>query len=139
MANNSTSENSSPGGRRRLRFLLTKAEKEYLAALNNYTAANPIEEEVTIEEGDNSTNVNSTDQNETNSGNNSVNAEEDQNSNEKNKTTQIVDEGPKIVTRVVCMAFSKANNTWDENMCQTNMDIETNSVSCDCSVQDSLF
>jgi len=37
------------------------------------------------------------------------------------------------------MAFSKMNNTWDENMCQTNMDIETNSVSCDCSVQDSLF
>jgi len=61
LANNSSSENSSPGGRRRLRFLLTKAEKEYLAALNNYTAANPIEEEVTIEEGDNSTNVNTTD------------------------------------------------------------------------------
>jgi hypothetical protein len=37
------------------------------------------------------------------------------------------------------MAFSKINNSWDENLCQTTMDLESNSVNCDCIEQDSLF
>jgi hypothetical protein len=58
-ADNSTANNSSAAGGRRLRFLLTKEEKDYIAALKNYSAENPIPEKVTTDES------NSTDQNST--------------------------------------------------------------------------